>query len=344
MLRCQARRMGISCSKDPNCPVAVRGGILKARGGGGAGGVISTRRTLGWAGIKVRFRASSASGVAASLGSVFLPSPVFIWWGSASRKNNFGMFVGPLGVYFREFSDSAVLLVYTLKCYQFPSPAAILCFYIFSFLDVNSWTGPSETQGGLRLKRKPLTSKDRGLRLGSALPMPPWSLRHALFGSFCVLSASLGNTDRNREKMTMTKHHRSWPRPDTFWLAGWFVSSSFVLTCIYIHFILNAHMRYSEDRFLMKYFEVNSHCVSLPCSVLQWALVSWQDFFPAWMSNQVPIDEGQANMIFLYLYRERRNCSSLLQCGPSLEIWPPIPTLWCGDTKATVAWFCTFWD
>lgn len=163
--------MGISCSKDPNCPMAVRGGILKARGGGGAGGVISTRRTLGWNGIKVRFRASSASGVAASLGSMFLPSPVFIWWGSASRKDNFGMFVGPLCVYFREFSDSAVLLVYTLKGYQFPSPAAILCCYIFSFL--NSWTGPSETQGGRRLKQKALTSKDRGLHLGSALPMTP---------------------------------------------------------------------------------------------------------------------------------------------------------------------------
>ena len=37
-----------------------------------------------------------------SLGSMFLWSTVFIWWGSASCKNNLGMCVRPLSMSFRE--------------------------------------------------------------------------------------------------------------------------------------------------------------------------------------------------------------------------------------------------
>ena len=32
-----------------------------------------------------------------------------------------------------EFCDSAVWQIYSLNCYQFSSPIAILCFYIFTF-------------------------------------------------------------------------------------------------------------------------------------------------------------------------------------------------------------------
>jgi hypothetical protein len=47
--------MGISCSKDPDCPMAFRGGVLKAKGEGTAVGVISSWRILGGTGIKVKF-------------------------------------------------------------------------------------------------------------------------------------------------------------------------------------------------------------------------------------------------------------------------------------------------
>lgn len=40
--------------------------------------------------------------VSTSLGSVFLGSGVFIWRRSASCKNNFGMYVRPLTISFRE--------------------------------------------------------------------------------------------------------------------------------------------------------------------------------------------------------------------------------------------------
>ena len=40
--------------------------------------------------------------VSTSLGSTLLWSEVFIWWGSASYKNNLGMCVRPLSVSFRE--------------------------------------------------------------------------------------------------------------------------------------------------------------------------------------------------------------------------------------------------
>ena len=45
------------------------------------------------------------------------------------------MCVRPLTISFRdwEFSDSAMHQNYCLSCYKFPSPAVILCFYIFTF-------------------------------------------------------------------------------------------------------------------------------------------------------------------------------------------------------------------
>ena len=51
--------------------------------------------------------------VSASLGSVFLRSAVFIWWGervSASCKNNLGMCIRPLSISFRELGVRVILL------------------------------------------------------------------------------------------------------------------------------------------------------------------------------------------------------------------------------------------
>ena len=56
--------------------------------------------------------------------------------GSASCKNNLGMWVRPLSISFRELGVRGTLLrawvVYSLNCYQSPGPTAI-CFYIFTF-------------------------------------------------------------------------------------------------------------------------------------------------------------------------------------------------------------------
>ena len=68
--------------------------------------------------------------VSPSLGSMCLWSAVFIWWSSASCKNNLGMFVRLL---FTSFKEPAMWQIYSLNHCQFPSPPAILCFYIFMF-------------------------------------------------------------------------------------------------------------------------------------------------------------------------------------------------------------------
>ena len=64
-----------------------------------------------------------------------------------------------------EYSDSAVLQVYSLNCYQFPGPTAILCFYVFTFLNHYLWSRPFGDLGKTRrLKQKPFTSEDEGQR------------------------------------------------------------------------------------------------------------------------------------------------------------------------------------
>ena len=79
--------------------------------------------------------------VSASLGSTCLWSAVFIWWRSAACNNCLGMCVVSLSVFSRdcEFGGFAVWLVYSLNCPQFPSPAAILFSYVFTFLKINSY-------------------------------------------------------------------------------------------------------------------------------------------------------------------------------------------------------------
>ena len=59
--------------------------------------------------------------------------------GSTFCKNNLGMCVRPLYVLGNlEFGNSVMLQNYSLNCYQFPSPTAILCFYIFTFPSLSS--------------------------------------------------------------------------------------------------------------------------------------------------------------------------------------------------------------
>ena len=62
-----------------------------------------------------------------------------------------------------EFSGSAVWSISSLNCYQFPSPTAILCFYIVTFPNHYLLSQSFETQWRPgRLKQKPFPSKDRG--------------------------------------------------------------------------------------------------------------------------------------------------------------------------------------
>ena len=72
--------------------------------------------------------------VSTSPGSMFLWLAFFIWRGSASCKNNLGMCVRRLCLSGNwQFGDSVMWRNYSLNCYQFLSPTAILCFYIFTF-------------------------------------------------------------------------------------------------------------------------------------------------------------------------------------------------------------------
>ena len=90
--------------------------------------------------------------VSTSVGFMFLWSAVFIWWRSACSKNNLGTYVRPLYLSGNcEFSDSAMWQIYSLNCYPFPSPTAILCFYIFTF--------PNH-----QILSQPFTSKDKDTR------------------------------------------------------------------------------------------------------------------------------------------------------------------------------------
>ena len=82
---------------------------------------------------------------------MYSPSAVFIWWGSASYKNNLecvsGLYLYLSGNW--EFGDSATSQIYSLNCYQFSSPRAILCFYTSYLPIINSWVSllPQNTKG-----------------------------------------------------------------------------------------------------------------------------------------------------------------------------------------------------
>ena len=98
----QAGRMGSSCSKDLNSPVAFREGVLKSvwrRVLQGCGQLVHSSR-IGWHQGEVSSIINLL--VSTSLGSMFLRSAVFIWWGSTSCKTNLGMCVRPLSISCRE--------------------------------------------------------------------------------------------------------------------------------------------------------------------------------------------------------------------------------------------------
>ena len=105
---------------------------------------------LGLVGIKVKFQASSIFRFQSVQSLCFHGQQVFIWNWSASCKNNLAMCVMPLYISEKqEFSVSAMWLNSNLNCYQFPSPIASLCFYIFTFL--SSTRGAGKT-GQLHVK------------------------------------------------------------------------------------------------------------------------------------------------------------------------------------------------
>ena len=94
----------------------------------------SSGTILGLLGIQVKFRASPAFwfppvwGLGA-WGRQFPSDGVcsFHLTGSASCQSSLGMRV-------RQPGDSALWLVYSPKCYEFPGPASTLCLFIFTFL------------------------------------------------------------------------------------------------------------------------------------------------------------------------------------------------------------------
>lgn len=103
--------------------------------------------------------------VSTNLGSTWLKSAVFIWWKSASCENNLAMYVCTLSIYIFQGTGSWVTLllwlVYSLNCYQFPSPTAIPHFYIFRFF-CSLTLEPTFAESGeaWNTKAKPFTSKD----------------------------------------------------------------------------------------------------------------------------------------------------------------------------------------
>ena len=93
------RQLMFKCSELPD---GSREGALKAVWGRGCRGedqlVHSSR--IGWHQGDVSSIINLL--VSISLASLFLRSAVFIWWGSASCKNNLGMCVKPLTISFKE--------------------------------------------------------------------------------------------------------------------------------------------------------------------------------------------------------------------------------------------------
>ena len=98
--------------------------------------MISSWAILRLVGIKLKFQVSPTflfqpTQSLCTCGQQFLSGG-----GSASHKNNLGVLVSGLYLYLSgnsEFGDSAIWQIYSLNCYQLPSPAAVLCLYIFMF-------------------------------------------------------------------------------------------------------------------------------------------------------------------------------------------------------------------
>ena len=90
-------------------------------------------------------------------------SSFYLGWDSAPLKTT-SECVSGLYLYLSEnweLGDSAVWWIYSLNCYQFPGPTAILCFCISTFPNHQLLCQPFETQGRPgRRKQKPFTSKD----------------------------------------------------------------------------------------------------------------------------------------------------------------------------------------
>ena len=131
--RCKVRT-GSSSSKDPDSPV-----FKDSMREGAAGYVISLCTIFRCAGIKENVKHHQPFGFNQSR-IYMLVVAVSIWWGSATCRNYLGMCVMSLSVFSRdcEFGGCAMWLVYSLNCSQFPSPAAILFSYVFTFLKINS--------------------------------------------------------------------------------------------------------------------------------------------------------------------------------------------------------------
>ena len=155
--RCKARRTWNS--KDPESPVTLREGVLKAMWETGLQDASSTHAQFseGLASIW-RFKHHQLSGFNQSRVSVLVLA-VFIWCGSASYKTSQEC-VSVFYLYLlgnREFGDSAMWLVYNLNCYQSGvflcvcSPKQLFFVSTFSyFLVINSWLKFLRFMGGQR--------------------------------------------------------------------------------------------------------------------------------------------------------------------------------------------------
>ena len=87
----QARKTGRSCLKDPSSQVAFREGF-KGSVREAVSGVCDQLIHSSWIGWHQGEVLSIISPwVSTTLGSMFLWSAVFIWWGSVSYKNKLGM-------------------------------------------------------------------------------------------------------------------------------------------------------------------------------------------------------------------------------------------------------------
>ena len=97
--------------------------------------VISSWIFLRLVGITVMFQAASTFWFQSVEGLCSCGQQFSSGWGSASCKNNLecvsGLYLCLSGNW--EYDDSMIWQNYRLNYYQFPSPTALLCFYIFTF-------------------------------------------------------------------------------------------------------------------------------------------------------------------------------------------------------------------
>lgn len=130
----QARKTGISCAKGWNTLMAFREKIFKGnvREGATVCDHVVHNSQIGCNGGEIS--STTILLVSTGLRCTWLWSAVFNWCGSVSYENKSGMCVRLLCLSGnRGFHDSAMWLVYSINCYQFPSPTSILGFYIFTF-------------------------------------------------------------------------------------------------------------------------------------------------------------------------------------------------------------------